>query len=284
MEVLYGKPYVMVTINGRGPYRFILDTGTGGEVLITPELARELALPATGKATLSDPSGEGSKKKVPVVLIDTLELAGVRFNTLEAVEHTFQSEAGQAEGLLGFALFRDYLLTLDFPNRRMGLSTGALTPDGEKTVLPFTLQSGVPVTQLRLSDQVAVQALLDSGGAGLEIPEQVAAPLKYDVDPVLFAVGHSICTTFQIKAAKLGTDVKLGRYVFAHPVVQIHSAFPVANFGAWPMQGFAITFDQENQLVRFESAHDTFSLGPPPSPPHLINQARQQAEDLVPVD
>jgi Aspartyl protease len=280
----YGKPYVMVTINGRGPYRFIIDTGTGGDVLITPELARELALPATGKATLSDPSGEGSRK-VPVVLIDTLELAGVQFTELEAVEHSFQSEAGQTDGLLGFTLFRDYLLTLDFPGHRVRLDSGALIPDGEKTVLPFSLHAGVPVTLLRVGDQEAVEAQLDSGGAGLEIPEQVATRLKYDVDPVPYAVGRSILTTFQIKAAKLGTDVKLGRFTFTHPAVQIHSAFPVANFGSWPMQGFAITFDQENQLVRFESDRDTFNLSPPPSPPHLTNQAHQKPPPgLVPVD
>ena len=31
MEVTHGRPYVMVTINGRGPFRFIIDTGTGGD-------------------------------------------------------------------------------------------------------------------------------------------------------------------------------------------------------------------------------------------------------------
>ena len=31
MEELYGKPYVMVTINGRGPFRFVIDTGTGAD-------------------------------------------------------------------------------------------------------------------------------------------------------------------------------------------------------------------------------------------------------------
>ena len=25
----YGKPYVMVTVNGKGPFRFVIDTGTG---------------------------------------------------------------------------------------------------------------------------------------------------------------------------------------------------------------------------------------------------------------
>ena len=43
MEVLHGKPYVMVRINGKGPFRFILDTGTGGDAIVTPELATLLS-------------------------------------------------------------------------------------------------------------------------------------------------------------------------------------------------------------------------------------------------
>src|SRR5271166_4613903 len=114
----YGKPYVMVTINGRGPFRFVIDTGTGGDALVTFELAQELSLPTVGQAVLSDPSGQGGKK-VPIVEIDSLELAGVQFTHIHAVEHNFFSEAGQTQGLLGFTLFRDYLLTLDFPDRRV---------------------------------------------------------------------------------------------------------------------------------------------------------------------
>src|ERR1019366_9943587 len=41
MEVTHGKPYVMVMVNGRGPFRFIIDTGTGGQAIITDELAGE---------------------------------------------------------------------------------------------------------------------------------------------------------------------------------------------------------------------------------------------------
>jgi len=46
----YGKPYVMVTINGKGPFRFVIDTGTGGDALVTPELAAELGLPTVLKS------------------------------------------------------------------------------------------------------------------------------------------------------------------------------------------------------------------------------------------
>jgi predicted aspartyl protease len=280
----YGKPYVMVTINGRGPFRFVIDTGTGGDALVTPELAHDLALPSVGQATLSDPSGQGGKK-VRILQIDSLKVADVEFTNIRAVEHSFFAEAGTAQGLLGFTLFRNFLLTLDFPARRVTLATGGLAPDGEKTVLPFRLQAGVPVARLKVGGLEPVEAQLDSGGGGLVLPERLAARLKYDVAPVAFASGQSICTRFEIKAARLGSDVKLGRYTFSHPVIEIHPAFPLVNFGSPPMQMFAITFDQKNLLVRFQSTQRRFTINAPPSPARMTNAPplQAQARDLVPV-
>ena len=69
----------------------------------------------------------------------------MKFYWVKAIRHEVTGEAGSCQGLLGFTLFRDYLLTLDFPNRQVLLTEGSLTPDGEKTVLPFRMQDGVPV-------------------------------------------------------------------------------------------------------------------------------------------
>jgi predicted aspartyl protease len=283
MPERYGKPYVMVTVNGRGPFRFVIDTGTGGDVIISPELAGELSLPTVGQATLSDPSGQGAKK-VPIVQIDSLQIAGVDFTNIRAVEHRFFSEAGTSQGVLGFTLFRNYLLTLDFPNRRVTLATGALEPDGEKSVLPIRMPNGVPIARLKVADLEPFDAQLDSGGGGLVLPEQLAAKLKYDVSPIPFADGQSICTRFQIKVARLASDVKLGRYTFTHPVVEIHPAFPLINFGSPPMQMFAITFDQKNLVVRFESTQKRLTLTAPPTPPRMTNATiHPPPPDLVPV-
>ncbi len=214
----YGKPYVMVTINGKGPFRFVVDTGTGGDALVTPELATELGLPTVGHMNLSDPSGQGSKR-APVVLIQSLEFAGLQFPNIRAVSHSFFAEAGTCEGLLGFTLFRDYLLTLDFPNRMMTLTTGSLAPDGGKSVLPFRMPDGVPIAYLKVDGMQPVEAQLDSGGNGLVLPEKLAAHLKYDVAPVVFGSARSVSTRFEMKAAKLASDVKLfytqsQRYLF----------------------------------------------------------------------
>jgi len=283
MEELYGKPYVMVTINGRGPFRFIIDTGTGADALVTPALAEQLGLPAVGHAMLGDPSGQGSKK-VPILLMDTLELAGVRFENVRAVQAGFFSESGTCQGLLGFTLFRDFLLTLDFPNRTVTLSNGSLTADGGKNVLPFRMPQGVPIASLKVDGVPPVEAQLDSGGGGLVLPESLADHLKYVVPPVVFASGQSVATCFKLKVAKLDEDVKVGRYTFTHPVVEIHPAFPLVNFGSPPMQMFAITFDQKNLLVRFEASQKKFTLLAPPSPPRMTNAlSHQPPPGLVPV-
>lgn len=283
MEDRYGKPYVMVTINNRGPFRFIIDTGTSAEAIVRPELAEVLGLPTVGHAQLGDPSGQGNER-TPVVLIQSLQLAGVEFSNIRAIEHGFFAEAGECDGLMGFALFRNYLLTLDFPNRRVTLSTGALTADGEKTVLAFRMPRGIPVASLQVDGQKPIEAELDSGGGGLVLPESLASHLKFEIAPIVFESAWSVATSFQLKAGKLGTNVKIGRYTLVHPVVELHPAFPLAIFGSPPMQNFEITFDQKNLLVRFTADKSRFSLSAPPTPPHLTNAVTQKPPTgLVPV-
>lgn len=278
----YGKPYVMVMINGKGPFRFIIDTGTGSDALVTPELADELGLPDVGQVRLGDPSGQGGTK-VPLVLIESLQFAGVEFGGIKAIRHSVMDEVGNCQGLLGFTLFRDFLLTLDFPNRQVRLGEGALSQDGEKLVFPFRMPDGVPISTLHIDGQ-PVEAQLDSGGGGLTLPESMAHRLRYEVDPVLFAIGESLSTRFQLKAARLASNVRLGVYSFEHSFVEIHPAFPLANFGSPPMQNFAITFDQQKMLVRLEASRKRFVLTAPLNPMRLENQSvHTTPPNLVPV-
>jgi predicted aspartyl protease len=279
----YGKPYVMVMINGKGPYRFVIDTGTGADAFVTPELADALQLPTAAGAVVNDPSGQGGKR-VPIVLLPSIKIAGVTFYWVKAIRHEVTGEAGSCQGLLGFTLFRDYLLTLDFPNRQVLLAEGALAPDGEKAVLPFRMPDGVPIASLRVNGE-RVEAQFDSGGGGLTLPNELAARQKWEIAPVVFATGQTMNTRFEIKAAKLAADVTVGKYIFNHPVVEVHPAFPLVNFGSPPMQSFAITFDQRNLLLRLGADRDRFTLTAPPSPTRLTHQPRPALPPprLVPV-
>jgi hypothetical protein len=283
LDVTHGKPFVMVMVNGKGPFRFVVDTGTGGEAIITSELADQLSLPVTGQSWLSDPSGQG-RRRVPTVLIQSLQVAGVEFTRIKALKHTLTTSDGSCQGLLGFTLFRNYLLTLDYPRRQMTLTSGELAPDGEHSVLPFRMPRGIPIVTLHIGE-LRFEAQLDSGGGGLSLPEQLVQRLKFTSTPEVFANAHSLSTRFQIKAAKLASDISLGEYTFRRPFVEINAAFPLANFGSCPMQSFALTFDQKNNLVRFQSSHATLRLAATPMAIELQNAPVEWPPDptLVPV-
>ena len=282
MEVTHGKPYVMVTINGKGPFRFLIDTGTGGDAIITSELASQLNLPQVGEARLNDPTGQGGQN-APIRKIDTLSVAGVDFYAIKAVEHALPIGDGTTQGMLGFTLFRDFLLTLDYVNGRMILAEGELTPDGEKSVLPFRMPDGVPIARLKIGGR-DVEAQIDSGGAGLSLPERLIPQLRLSAAPTLFANGESLSTRFQIKVARLAGDVQLGDITLDQPWVEINPAFPLANFGSCPLQHFTVTFDQENKLVRLDGPRKRITLGVTPAPLRLVNQPANSPDlALVPV-
>ncbi len=81
IELLHDKPYVSVMVNGRGPFRFLIDTGTGEQALISPAIADELALPVVGHARLTDPSGQGEQRS-DILLVHSLSVAGVEFTEI----------------------------------------------------------------------------------------------------------------------------------------------------------------------------------------------------------
>jgi hypothetical protein len=282
LEIIHDKPYVSVMVNGHGPFRFLVDTGTGGEVLVTPALAEELLLPAAGHAHLTDPSGLGQQRS-EISRIESLNIAGVEFSELDAVVHNLYGDAN-CQGVLGFTLFEDYLLTLDFPGRRMMLTRGRISEDSSGSVLPFRMPDGVPIVALKIGEQ-QLEAQIDSGGTGLSVPEKDSKELRFLETPAAFASGESVSTKFEIKAARLRADVRLGRYTFKQPFVEINLAFPLVNIGSTPLQHFVVTFDQANELVRLYSSEDTLRLDASPSTMQLQNeQPRQQSDNkLVPV-
>jgi hypothetical protein len=283
LEVIHDKPFVMVMVNGKGPFRFVVDTGTGGEAFVTAELAAQLGLPGAGQARLQDPSGQGGQR-VPMVMIESLRVAGVEFTGIKAAVHPLGVGEGSYQGLLGFVLFRDYLLTLDFPAHRLTLEPGALTPDGERSVLPFRMPDGVPIVAVEIGG-LRTEAQIDSGGSGLSLPALMVPRLRFAIEPADFGNGQSLSTRFQIKAARLASNVRLGGYTFTQPFVEINPAFPLANLGACPLQGFAVTFDQKSLLVRFEGRQKLLRLAATPSPIRLQSApaAKPVDQSLVPV-
>ena len=100
LELIHDKPYVSVMVNGRGPFRFLIDTGTGAEALVSTELADELALPVVGHARLIDPSGKGQQRS-DILQIHSLQVAGAEFAEIKAIRHRLIWRGAKLPGCSG---------------------------------------------------------------------------------------------------------------------------------------------------------------------------------------
>jgi hypothetical protein len=263
IDIRNSMPFVQVMVNGQGPFTFSIDTGTGGQALVSPELIQKLNLPVVGEEEVGDPSGLNSHK-VPAVKINSLKVAGIEFKDVRATQHHASQREGQCDGILGFPLFRDYLFTMDYPGKQMTIASGSLKPDGGDQVIPFTMPNDVPLIELVVEPgSQKLEAHLDSRGWGLSFPEKFAQGLKFVSAPIVIARGRTVSNEFEIKGATLAGDVRLGGYILPQPFIAINPLFPVGNFGALPLQNFAVTFDQKNKLIRLVAASKSIVLPPP---------------------
>jgi predicted aspartyl protease len=105
---VWGRPTAKVMINGQGPYRFLVDTGSTTTV-IAQRLATALAAPITGTAIVNGTTGFA---EMPVAMVNKLETGIVgRDNVRVAV----LSDEGLAreDGILGADIFANRRLTFD---------------------------------------------------------------------------------------------------------------------------------------------------------------------------
>jgi len=282
IELIHDKPYVSVMVNGHGPYRFLIDTGTGTQAMISPELVHELGLPAVGHARLTDPSRQGEQRS-DMVWIESLKIGGLEFEEVQAVEHGLSREEQNCQGVLGFPLFEDYLLTLDYPGRRMILTSGTLPDHANGTLVPFRLTDGVPIATIQI-DGLNVDAQIDTGGTGLSLPDAIAEQMKFQSAPVEFGIAESLTARFSLRAARLQQDVSLGSYVFRNAFVEINSAFPMVNIGSTPLKNFIITFDQQEGVMTVYGREKIVYLDASPVQMRMQNEPGQVSDTkLVPV-
>lgn len=261
MELRRNLPFVQVMVNGKGPFTFGIDTGTGGEALVTSDLVQQLSLPVKGEIEVGDPSGK-NPRKVRAVSVASIKLGDVEFKGLTGVEFQPSRMGGNCDGILGFTLFRDYLFTLDYPSQQVRLARGALAADGNDEVVPFHAPNDVPTIELEVGGQ-KIDAHLDSRGMGLSLPGKFMQGLKLLSDPVVIGRGRTVSSDFEIKGAQLASDIHVGGYTFAQPFVEINPVFPVGNFGSAVLANFAVTFDQKDNLVRLVAKDKRIVITPP---------------------
>jgi hypothetical protein len=248
-------PVIEVKLNGQGPFFFAIDTGGGMQADIDPAVATQLNLQPTGKVLIGDPSRQNDRE-MELTSIASLTFGGAEFRNVTALirAQRITKDYPEVDGFLGFALFTEYLLTLDYPAMQVRLARGALPKANGADILPFEIENRIPVIEVAVG-KLRMKAHLDSGNfvAGFILPEEVVEQLTLLSQPVTVGHARSVTNRIEIKQAQLKDTIRIGSFQYPEATI----AFPApsdTNVGFKILREFAITFDQKNKRVKFERA------------------------------
>jgi len=253
MGDLGGRPIVDVSINGKGPYRFILDTGASMTVL-GEDLKDELALPA-GASNAHTPDGASAA----LVRIDSLRvgdaaLTGV-FSGVAPLSRMFRSEAPR--GVLSASSFPGYLVIFDYPRKSVKIQKGELPPADSRAIFQYTAEQILPNVPIRIGS-IEVRVHPDTGSpGGLTLGTKYMRELPLASEPVEVGRARTPGGEFPVHSAKVESKIELGQYKLDVTEIRFSDINPIpgeptGNIGYQILRGFTITLDSKNRRIRFD--------------------------------
>jgi Aspartyl protease len=156
-----GRVVVPVMVNGRGPFRFIVDTGANHST-ISPRLARELGLKPSEEASIILDGITGTAQ-VSFVTIDRLQAGDLTIGSTDLPVVWAPVMAG-ADGILGAAGLTEKSLLIDFQRNQVAISHGVKAEVRANSTRIHGLRS-VPglITLATRVGGVPVLAVIDTG-------------------------------------------------------------------------------------------------------------------------
>lgn len=246
-----GWPALEVWIESQGPYRMILDTGAGG-LILDAELARALELPVVGNTTIGDPS-DPSANAVELVSVELLELGEARFEGIEAVSWDRPPELRRPgiDGIVGWPVFEDCLLTLDLSGGRARLDPGSLgEPDGER-ILAYEEDAFGAITLAIDVAGISMPAHLDSGNpSSVVVPEAFRERLPFVPGTERKGVGRRASGPIEFTAVQLDGVVRVGGLRLERPEIRLDPKLGHANLGRAFLERCVVTLDQTHERIR----------------------------------
>jgi predicted aspartyl protease len=155
-----GRIWAPVVINGRGPYRLVLDTGATRSAVIQ-QVVNSLGIPVTQLASVRVTGVTGSAI-VPTVPIDRMEVGEL---TMDAADLPVVADVfGGAQGVLGTEGLGDKRILIDFGHDRVSImrSKGQLNKAGFETLPLRRLRDHLLSLDVRVGG-IRAKAIIDTG-------------------------------------------------------------------------------------------------------------------------
>ena len=220
---------VPVTIDGKGPYAFVVDTGADRTV-VSRELADTLRLPPGETVTMHSMTGVGS---VDTVLVTRLGVGGGTHEELSAPALA-EAHLG-AKGLLGVDSLQGRRVTMDFRDRTFTVTNARVRERFDPDTIVVTARSRYG--QLILVDSdiggVPITVIIDSGAQNSIGNRALREMLGRKQKAMNFFRTELIDVTGGKLAADIAlvNDIRIGGFTISSVAVAFADAHPFVKFG-----------------------------------------------------
>ena len=235
-------PLLDARINGRGPYRLLVDLGSNVTLL------RRNVVDATSSTVLVE------RATSDIIRIDSLIIGGAVFTGVTGASY----DQLDVDGVLGFNLLRVFSFTMDYPGMHFSLHRDSLPAPNGHDVLPYELVGRMPfVGAVTGSDTLLLN--FDTGAAEwMTVPLAWKDSLRWEAEPSAGpTVTNNQTGAVRVLVARLAAPLRLGDFVIERVPVYLNPDADGAWLGSGLLQHFTLTFDTRRGRVRLVSGSGT---------------------------
>jgi tetratricopeptide (TPR) repeat protein len=202
-ELVNHRPFINVTINGKGPLRFVIDTGASLSVL-SDKTAAKLGIKAVARGGSARAVGGTGSFPIVYGLLDSLQVGETRIEAipiyLRTVHHDDSTpERERADGYIGLSVLANFAVTLDYQAREITLDRTPIREDQLVAKLdPAAADPAAPTAPVTPNLADGIEIPIRSTSGGLASAETHLPNLKR---PLNFILDTGATTTVISKAA-----------------------------------------------------------------------------------
>jgi hypothetical protein len=241
-------------------YRFLIDTGST-VTYVSPDLAKRFSVKerkGTPPRKVHVRSASGGEIDLESVTLRRFTLGEASFERVPALIFNFtelSDHLGLAiDGIIGFPVFRDTLLTMDYPGERLVIApypAGPLPPVPQSprvSTIAFNNEQSTPLVPIQMGNESFI-VLIDSGSDGSLSINPVGLHPRFASGPRIGTLISSLQGDRRQLTGRLNQSVLIGSHTIEKPIVDLTDQ--LSSIGGEFLRHFIVTFDQRRNQVTF---------------------------------
>jgi hypothetical protein len=164
-DLIDNRIVIDVKLDGKGPFRFIFDSGAGA--VVSPEVVGQLGLKIEnlqrGGGGVGEQLVERGETSIAEVEVGDIHLPAQDFGVISFADTKYVFGANRIDGIIGFPLFKRLVVQIDYERRQLTFTQPTqFVYKGQGTIVPIDFDSHLPLVKGEL-DGVPGIFVIDTG-------------------------------------------------------------------------------------------------------------------------